>query len=448
MRCGWSAGPGLLRSCSAYGAYLRVERDRVEPVGVIRFLVLNHDFPRAIRFCVARCRESLQEIAGADDDEYRSEAARLLGRLDSELRYIDVAEIFERGLLPFLEGIQTTCQQSRPRDPAAHFFDLIGLINSDEFGTTMLLHIQHETKLSYSEPVSETVFEVRMAPPSDEDQTNLGYRLRISPSAPVTIYRDGFGNRIELFNILTSYRELIINGHVDRAGASSAGPSRGWRKPGRARIRRQAIPRRSRPLEYLQPSPLVKPCRGAGRFRARASRGRAARCSTRSRQLAEAVRSRLTYEKKVTTARTPVGEALRLGRGVCQDFAHLFLGGCRGIGLPARYVSGYVHQPGEVATHAWCQVWVGNAGWIDVDPTRGNFPDNDYVTIAIGRDYSDVPPNRGVWKGQADETIGVTRQGRADRARARWIGATGRTPRPHGRWLRGCNPVPGCPASS
>ena len=68
-----------MRSCSAYGAYLRVERDRVEPVGVIRFLVLNPDFPRAIRFCVARCRESLQEIAGGDDDEYASEAERLLG---------------------------------------------------------------------------------------------------------------------------------------------------------------------------------------------------------------------------------------------------------------------------------------------------------------------------------------------------------------------------------
>jgi uncharacterized alpha-E superfamily protein len=102
---------GLLRSCSAYGAYLRVERDRVEPVGVIRFLVLNQDFPRAIRYSVARCRESLQEIAGADDDEFRSEAARLLGRLDSELRYIDVAEIFQRGLLAFLEDIQSTCQK-------------------------------------------------------------------------------------------------------------------------------------------------------------------------------------------------------------------------------------------------------------------------------------------------------------------------------------------------
>ncbi len=99
---------GLLRSCSAYGAYLRVERDRVDPEGVIRFLVLNADFPRAIRFCVARCRESLREIAGGDEEECTSEAERLLGRLDSELRYSDVVEIFERGLLPFLEGIRTT----------------------------------------------------------------------------------------------------------------------------------------------------------------------------------------------------------------------------------------------------------------------------------------------------------------------------------------------------
>jgi hypothetical protein len=126
------------------------------------------------------------------------------------------------------------------------------------------------------------------------------------------------------------------------------------------------------------------------------------------RQLAATVRSRLVYEKKVTTARTPVGEALRLGRGVCQDFAHLFLGACRGIGLPARYVSGYIHQPGEVATHAWCQVWAGRGGWVDIDPTHETFPGDDHVKIAIGRDYSDVPPNRGVWKGRARETISVS----------------------------------------
>src|SRR4029077_19723912 len=98
-------------SCWASAAFRLVGRERVEPVGVIRFLVLNADFPRAIRFCVARCRESLKELAGGDEDECASEAERLLGRLESELRYIDVGEIFERGLLPFLHGIQATCRR-------------------------------------------------------------------------------------------------------------------------------------------------------------------------------------------------------------------------------------------------------------------------------------------------------------------------------------------------
>jgi transglutaminase-like putative cysteine protease len=230
----------------------------------------------------------------------------------------------------------------------------------------MLLRIQHETKLSYSEPVTETVFEVRMAPPSDEDQTNLGYRLRIIPAAPVTIYRDGFGNRVDLFNILTSYNELVI--------------------------RATSIVKRTTELdEFISNLPQ-----------------NSTRLIDVIQQVTDAAKSRLVYEKKVTTARTPVGEALRLGRGVCQDFAHLFLGACRGIGLPARYVSGYIHQPGEVATHAWAQVWTGRSGWIDVDPTRGTFVGDDYIKIAVGRDYSDVPPNRGVWKGRADETISVS----------------------------------------
>ena len=119
----------------------------------------------------------------------------------------------------------------------------------------MLLRIHHETKLSYSEPVTETVFEVRMAPPSDEDQTNLGYRLRIMPAAPVTIYRDGFGNRVDLFNILTSYRELIIRAtSIVRTHRGSSPESRlagvEW-DPDSAEFHALET------LEYLQPSPLV-----------------------------------------------------------------------------------------------------------------------------------------------------------------------------------------------
>jgi transglutaminase-like putative cysteine protease len=269
----------------------------------------------------------------------------------------------------------------------------------------MLLRIQHETKLTYSEPVSETVFEVRMAPPSDEDQTNLGYRLRIVPSAPVTIYRDGFGNRVDLFNILASYRELIIRAASIVRTHRGVAPEARLAGPEWEKDFAQAHPLET--LEYLEASPLVRPSPKLNDF-LRALPRPEGRLIDLIKRLTAAVQSHLVYEKKVTTARTPVADALALGRGVCQDFAHLFLAACRGIGLPARYVSGYIHEPGEVATHAWCQVWTGASGWVDVDPTRQTFVGDDYVKIAVGRDYSDVPPNRGVWKGRADETISVS----------------------------------------
>ncbi|HZW33868.1 MAG TPA: transglutaminase family protein [Isosphaeraceae bacterium] len=299
----------------------------------------------------------------------------------------------------------------------------------------MLLRIQHETKLTYTEPVSETVFEVRMAPPSDEDQTNLGYHLRTTPSVPVTIYGDGFGNRVDLFNILTPYQELVIRAtsivRTHRAATPAARLAGIAFEPEHDEFRSEST------LEYLQPSPLVRKSPALDEFLAGLPRG-GCHLTAVVGQLTDAVRGRLVYEKKVTTARTPVGEALRLGRGVCQDFAHLFLGGCRGIGLPARYVSGYIHQPGEVATHAWCQVWAGRNGWVDVDPTHGTFPGDDHVKIAIGRDYSDVPPNRGVWKGRARETIAVSvKVEPLERVPAEWTEwATSEAPWSSATWLQ------------
>jgi transglutaminase-like putative cysteine protease len=268
----------------------------------------------------------------------------------------------------------------------------------------MLLRIQHETKLRYSDAVAETVFEVRMAPQSDEDQTSLGYRLRTTPAAPVTSYRDGFGNRVDLFNIMAPYQDLVIQ---------TTTLMRTHRRCNQARLADAELAGDGatafEALEFLQPSALVNRSSDLDAFVATLPRPESPRAlSVVIPQVLEAVRGRLKYEKKVTTARTPLSEALGLGRGVCQDFAHLFLGACRGIGVPARYVSGYINGPGELATHAWCQVWGGRAGWIDVDPTRNTLPDDNYIVTAVGRDFFDVPPNRGVWKGQADEVITVT----------------------------------------
>lgn len=267
----------------------------------------------------------------------------------------------------------------------------------------MLLRVQHETKLTYSNDVSETVFEVRMAPPSEDDQTCLGYRLRITPSAPVTVYQDGFANRVDLFNLYRPYRELLIRAtSVVRTHRAAGEPKLAEVPFDPESDEFQAVDA----LEYRLPSKLVERGPELVAFLESFPPPSGSLLDVVN-QLMNATRSRLVYENKVTSARTPVGEALALGRGVCQDFAHLFLGACRGVGLAARYVSGYIHEPGEIATHAWCQVWAGRNGWVDVDPTRGHIVGDDYVRIALGRDYLDVPPNRGIYRGLAEESINV-----------------------------------------
>ncbi len=268
----------------------------------------------------------------------------------------------------------------------------------------MLLRISHETRLTYSAPVSETVFEVRMAPPSNEDQTSMGYNLRISPQAPVTSYRDGFGNRVDLFNVPTHYRELAIQAtsyvRTHRRNGLERLANIDWPENGAGMDTIEAI-------EFMHLSPLVDKSPAMTALLSEIPPP-AGSMLTIVRGILAAVRSRLKFERKVTSVNTPVSEALELGCGVCQDFAHLFLGACRGIGLPARYVSGYVHQTGEIATHAWCQIWAGpKVGWVDIDPTRDDFVGDGHVLTAVGRDYSDVPPNRGLWKGRAEESMAV-----------------------------------------
>jgi uncharacterized alpha-E superfamily protein len=115
----WSS---LLRCCSANEAYLREHHDRLDPYGIVRFLVLNPDFPRAVRFCVTRCCESLRAIRGSEGEMFGSEVERRLGRLESELRFLDLGEVFAQGLPSFLLGILDSCNQIGDEINEAYFF--------------------------------------------------------------------------------------------------------------------------------------------------------------------------------------------------------------------------------------------------------------------------------------------------------------------------------------
>jgi transglutaminase-like putative cysteine protease len=268
----------------------------------------------------------------------------------------------------------------------------------------MLLRIDHETRLSYSAPVTEAVIETRTTPLTQDDQTVLGYKLRVTPPSPVTGYRDGFGNKVELFNLLSPHSEVVIRAatcvRMQRQIATEQLQTVPWTAD---------LSRHVDAMEFLRPSPQVDFTQSVRNFAETVSVDNCESLLEVAEAIMRTVRDRLRYEKKVTAADTRVSESLKLGGGVCQDFSHLYLAVARLHGLPARYVSGYIHQPGELATHAWVQIWAGSSfGWINLDPTHEKWVASDHVVTAIGRDFSDVPPNRGVWKGDADENIAVT----------------------------------------
>jgi transglutaminase-like putative cysteine protease len=119
----------------------------------------------------------------------------------------------------------------------------------------------------------------------------------------------------------------------------------------------------------------------------------------------------LAYERGATSVQTPASEVVALGRGVCQDFAHVLIAACRAEGILARYVSGYLYDDalaeGHGASHAWVDVHDDRRGWVSLDPTHRREQDDSYVRVAVGRDYADVPPTRGVFKGSTEELLSV-----------------------------------------
>lgn len=268
----------------------------------------------------------------------------------------------------------------------------------------MILEIHHETRLEYSSPVIESLTEVRMEPASDDDQSVRSFYLSVSPAADTHRFYDGFGNRVHHFNVLPSCQEIrivsasVVETHpqarpITGSGATYPVPEHDLSLTARAFTAFRGPVKRSELL-----APLVSALR-----------------PTDGMPLAELIMNiggyicaNFEYAKHVTLASSPIDDLLTHGKGVCQDFTHLMIALCREFGVPARYVSGYVHRPNkESQSHAWCEVWLPDVGWCGIDPTNDRQVDDHFVKVATGRDFTDVPPNKGVYRGKADERIFV-----------------------------------------
>jgi len=269
--------------------------------------------------------------------------------------------------------------------------------------------ILHTTTLTYDVPVRSAHNELRMTPINEPGQTTLENRIRIRPLTWSTVYRDHFGTHVTSMESLPAHDRLTIEAisTVERADPAEWPFSPGW-----AALADPTV--QDRHFEWLMVTSRTRPGAGiadlAAGVRDRATPRDAALA------LAEQLRAEMTYRAGVTGVQSSGEQAWAEKSGVCQDFVHVTIGALRSLGIPARYVSGYLvpkrdAEVGDTATgesHAWVELWDG--GWIPIDPTNGAPVGADHVVVARGRDYDDVSPFKGVYSGAGTAilTVAVT----------------------------------------
>jgi transglutaminase-like putative cysteine protease len=272
----------------------------------------------------------------------------------------------------------------------------------------MLLKLTHTTDLSYSDLISESVMELRMCPRQEGDQHRLSFSLAIGPRTVVTPYFDWLGNTVHAFTVNKFHRQI-------RIVATSVVETQ------RFRIHAQDLAD-TYPLgadsydsdawDFLHFSGPIVDSPALRKLAAEIQPKPGEPIGEIAQRLLDLIFNRFTYQQGITTAASPITETLEHGQGVCQDFTHLMIGLSRALGIPARYVSGLVHPDqqryrGFSQTHAWCELLFPSFGWVGFDPTNHCTVGQNFVKVGIGRDYRDVPPNKGVYRGKAGESMAV-----------------------------------------
>ena len=283
----------------------------------------------------------------------------------------------------------------------------------------MIFNVSHRTSYRYGTPVTQSQHIVHLAPRALPRQTVSRHSLLIEP-APASRFdhTDYFGNPTSILIIEEEHRELVV---LSRSTVSVEAPapidlaaSRPWANVASA----ATLSDGARDLSVLQFAVASRHTQTSADMLAFAAPSFPA-----GRPLLEGafdltrrIHGEFKFDPAATDISTPISEVLKAKRGVCQDFAHLSLAALRALGLPARYISGYLltrpppgkpKLQGSDASHAWISVWSPELGWVDFDPTNGLIPEDEHIVVAYGRDYDDVSPVSGVLLGGSDQVLSI-----------------------------------------
>ncbi len=267
----------------------------------------------------------------------------------------------------------------------------------------MFLEIEHTLSFAYDAFIRESFLELRMQPKTTAAQTLQSFVLAVGPPTKISRYRDWNGNVVHHFTIVHFHNRIEV---VSRSQAKThpAAPRT------EAVLDGQPFPEIPYPLvDFLGFDGPVRTSAALRKFSQAVPLAPTAPLGAQVQTCSQHIREHLAYRKNVTRYDSTSDDFLAAGAGVCQDFTHLMLALLRLRQIPCRYVSGYLHvepRNGEAAqSHAWIEFHSPTVGWVPFDPTHNREVDERYVVVAHGRHYDDVPPNKGIFRGNAVETL-------------------------------------------
>lgn len=260
----------------------------------------------------------------------------------------------------------------------------------------MRLHVRHQTAYHYSRPIAYAIQTLRLTPQQHEGLSVLRWRIRGESRRNLSSFTDGFGNLAHCHSVnrLHTSAAIFVEGEVETTDTG-----------GIIRGAVETLP----PLFFLRQTPLTTPSPEILDLANEAAKG--ATLVDRLTSLMLAIHDKIIWQPGHTDSKTLAGEALALGKGVCQDHAHVFIAAARALGVPARYVGGYLWTGKEVgeyeASHAWAEALVPDHGWVSFDPSNRTRATEAHIRTAIGLDYWSAAPVRGIRRGEAEEKLAV-----------------------------------------
>ena len=273
----------------------------------------------------------------------------------------------------------------------------------------MKLKVVHRTRYDYSTPVRASYNEARLRPASVDGQSCESFILRVLPEAKVAQYHDFFENTVHFFEVPEPHDFLQVE---SESVVSTADPTLAADRVTAPMHELEGLSRVDRFYDFLHMSSYVSLEAEVWRLALDATAG----CGDvwqASQAVMRFINENFHYSPLSTRVNTHMLDVVQQRQGVCQDFAHVMLGMCRSLKIPARYASGYIYsEPAErladpQASHAWCEVYLPGIGWRGLDPTHNRQVGAQYVKLGVGRDYADIAPLKGHYRGTPKKRMSV-----------------------------------------